>query len=523
MQFVIDPSIAVKIDKMKARNRWRDPLITERQIDQTRLVLDDGKADNPEFSFLVIGDSGSGPHQGHNPQRQIAEMLLKERDDCRFVLHTGDVIYLVGSSEYYPQNFIEPYREFLVGGNAPERLNYKNLTFNFPFLPVPGNHDYYDVPLLLGLAAQTTLPVRYLFGSRFDFDIGWHGSEQGKAYARAFLDYLKIYDDGELGRHLDRHYTASGSDRRCLRYRPGQFTRLPNRYYTFRSGGIDFFGLDSNTFNGPTPLPQTGAGDAHRAKLEARRADIAQQRRQLMEQMAKAEKGEKGAGGEDLDDLRTKLEQLEEVQLDLDKQLTADESSVTDIEQLDWLRQRLIESWDEGVRGRVIFLHHPPYVTEATKWHQAQTIAVRRRLRRVLDAVADEVGRRAGNRPLVDLILTGHAHCLEHLRTGDTGHADSNLDVVICGGSGYSLRRQRQEGPDLMETLSGPEDGSNRLVASSKLFIGRSGSGAQKRRPYSFLRIDVEDGNPPRFIVRPFIAERFERKWHNQALEPFTV
>ncbi|HEY9873415.1 MAG TPA: metallophosphoesterase, partial [Candidatus Obscuribacterales bacterium] len=208
MAFVSDPSIAVKISKMKQRVRWQDPLIAERGIDQTRMVLSDGSADSPEFSFLVVGDSGSGPHRGQNPQRQIAELMLAHREKSRFVLHTGDVIYLVGSSEYYLKNFISPYREFLVGGEHPSRIAYDKMVFNQPFLPVPGNHDYYDLPLLYGAIAGATLPLRRLLQSKLDLDIGWHGSGQGKAYARAFLDYLKALDGNELSRHLDKHYTA---------------------------------------------------------------------------------------------------------------------------------------------------------------------------------------------------------------------------------------------------------------------------------------------------------------------------
>lgn len=64
MQFVSDPPISVKIRKMKERVRWREPQIVERGIDQTRMVLEDGWTDSPEFSFLVIGDTGSGAHRG---------------------------------------------------------------------------------------------------------------------------------------------------------------------------------------------------------------------------------------------------------------------------------------------------------------------------------------------------------------------------------------------------------------------------------------------------------------------------
>jgi 3',5'-cyclic AMP phosphodiesterase CpdA len=524
MKFVSDPQIEVKIRRMKERVRWQEPPLVERGIDQTRLVLDDGASDSPEFSFLVIGDSGSSAHHTHNPQRQIAERMLEHRDSCRFVLHTGDVVYLVGSSEFYLQNFIEPYREFLVGGEQPERIAYDRMVFKKPFLPVLGNHDYYDLPFFFGLMAQTTLPLRRLLRFQSNLNIGWHGSGQGKAYAQAFLDYLKALEpSGELGHHLERHYTAYTNTGRCLRYQPGHFTRLPNRYYTFRTGGIDFFALDSSTFNAPPPLPATTEGQAYRRQLETRRNELEQQKRQILETSVNLNP-EQPDEAEQLDDVHTKLEQIDELTLDIDKQLASNETTVIDHEQLDWLRQRLIESWNTAeVRGRVIYLHHPPYVTEATKWHQAQTLAIRHYLRQVFDAVSDTIGELPQGRPIVDLVLTGHAHCLEYLRTDDTGHADSYTSWIVCGGSGYSLRRQRTEGSELTETFGDTQNSNDRVVARSQLFVGRHDHGLQKRRPYSFLRIDVQDGKPPKFKVRPFIAERFKQQWNHTEIKPFVI
>jgi hypothetical protein len=220
--------------------------------------------------------------------------------------------------------------------------------------------------------------------------------------------------------------------------------------------------------------------------------------------------------------------------MDIDKQLSPDNTAATDFEQLEWLKKRLINSWrDSQVRGRVIYLHHPPYVTEATKWNQAQTLAVRLRLREVLDGVADAVGDVARGRPLVDLVLTGHAHCLEYLRTGNTGHGDSGINWIVCGGSGHSLRRQRPEGPVLEEVLSpeayrlaregGRSPKGSRRIAECLLFVGRSGQGSYKRRPYSCLRIDVLDGCPPKFRIRPLVVERFDGKWQEISIEPFVI
>ncbi len=522
MRFVIDSPIVTKIAKMKQRVRWGEAAIADRGIDQTSLVLADGQDDRAEFSFLVLGDSGSGPHRGHNPQRQIAERMLEQRDDCRFLLHTGDVIYLVGSREFYGKNFIEPYREFLA--NAPsQKVAFDRMVFNQPFLTVPGNHDYYDLPLAYGALAQMATPLRHLLRSRLDLDIGWRGSHQGNDYAKAFLDYLKALSPAELERHLDTHYTAKTDTGRCLSYQPGQFTRQPNRYYSFRAGGIDFFAIDSNTFNAPAPPSDQAAGPRSRPQLEQQRADIEQQMQEILDrsdQLSPADPEQ----AEQLDDLNAKLEQLGEVKKDLDQQLDAGQTVPVDLEQLEWLQQRLIQSWQNPeVRGRILFFHHPPYVTEATKWHQGQTLAIRQRLQQVLDRVAEAVGDRVGDRSIVDLVLNGHAHCLEYLRTLDTGHADSHTPWIVCGGSGYSLRRQRQEGAEISEGLSDLYGDPGRTIAKSHLFVGRSGVGSYKRRPYSFIRIDVQAGTPPQFVVRPFICERFQRSWQEYAMDPFVI
>jgi Calcineurin-like phosphoesterase len=533
-KLVSDPAIADKVYKMEQRVRWHTPAIAAREIDQTSFVLDDGHANDSEFSFLVVGDSGSGAHRDHHPQRKVAELMLPHHPECRFMLHTGDVIYLVGSSEYYSDNFIDPYREFLVGGEHPKTILYDQMVFSLPILPVLGNHDYYDLPFFSGLISLAATPIRFLLRSRLDFDVGWKGSKQGDAYARAFLDYLKALTSEKLAHHLDQHYTASTETGRCLRYQPGHFTRLPNRYYTFRYGSIDFFALDSNTFNAPSPLPKTPEGKVYRQRLEERCELLNREKLQILEQTATLNPSNPEESDQ-LDDLRVKLSQIEEMEVDITKQLDSNEDITIDWEQLDWLKQRLIASWQTAdVRGRILYFHHPPYVTEATKWQQAQTLAVRDRLRYVLDEVAKEIGNLAQGRPLVNLVLTGHAHCLEHIKTLDTGHADSNINWIICGGSGYSLRRQRSEGSKLRDAFNemGEEsqlpgtvavDESDRIIANSQLYIGRSGYGSQRRRPYSSLRIDVKAGSPPKFIIRPLVAEWHQHQWQEPHIEPFII
>lgn len=454
MTLASEASIAAKIERMDARVRRGHPALRRRGIDQTRLAITSAPDGDEAFSFLALGDSGSGRCGPGSPQRQVAELLQAQRDGVGFVLHTGDVVYLVGSSEQYPRNFIQPYREWLVGGDDWRSLRFDRLTFRLPFLPVPGNHDYYDLSVPLLLLAGISSPVRRLL-PRIDFDVGLHGSRVGEAYARAFLDGLAALPEERLGDHLDRHYSATHDGHRCLDYRPGQFTRLPNRYYTFRWAGVDVFALDSNTFDQPPPR-------------------------------AREDSGEDSPDGA----------------------------------QLTWLRESLVASWlNPRVRGRILVLHHPPYATEASKWQEPQTLAVRRHLRAVLDQVAARVGPATARRPLLNLVLTGHAHCLELLRSGSTGHGDSHIPWLICGGGGYSLRRQRAEGNTLLE---GPP-GEERVVAHSELFVGRSGHGSKLRRRFSALRVDVAAGSPLRLTLTPLLAEQVSGRWRSGPMEPITL
>ncbi len=522
MDLIMEPAILVKIEKMKQRVLWQHQSIVQRGIDQTSMVIDDGKEDSPEFSFMVIGDSGTTCQDGHHPQREVAKLMLQHRHECRFVLHTGDVVYTVGSREYYQSNFIQPYREFLRGGENPQNIAYDNMVFDTPMLTTLGNHDYYDVPFLYRVITGPTLELRRLLRYK-DIEIGWHGSEQGDAYAKAFLDYLARFNSQQkLEFHLDQHYTAKTDSGRCLRYEPGHFTRLPNRYYTFRYGGIDFFALDSNTINQPSPIPETQEGDAHRKALIQRRDEIDIEEQQILEEYDRLNQ-DNPQDAEKSDEFEARLSQINEVKVDIEKQLASHHPKV-DLEQLEWLKQRLIESWNSSeVRARIVYFHHPPYVTEASKWYQGQTLAVRRRLRWVFDQVAQTIGDMNGNRPIIDLIFNGHAHCFEHLYTTDTGYGDSNINCIVSGGSGHYPRRQRNNGPELMETFDYISGSPTRKVADSLLFIGRNGYASSERFPYSGVRIDVKAGTPVKFVVKPFVAERFKHKWNYPEIKPFEI
>jgi Calcineurin-like phosphoesterase len=512
MKLVSDPTIALKIANMQERMRWHHPLFQKLGIDRTRLVLDDGHDPAEGFTFCVLGDSGSSTHRHDSPQRHVSELMLRSAPSARFILHTGDVVYLVGSSEQYLDNFIRPYRELLKGGDRhPERIGYDSMVFNRPFLPVLGNHDYYDLPIVYGVLSQLLRPLRQAFRYAIDLDVGWHGSYQGDAYARAFLDYLQDIPESELQRHLERHYTAQTPTGKALNYQAGQFTRLPNRYYQFRYGGIDFFALDSNTFNAPLPIDNNEGGERHRQALRDQLEQCYLERDEHLQLIQNLDAAPPHDDRDSLEELLGKVEQIEELIRDLEKQLDPNiVHEKVDYEQLEWLERGLIASWqDKTVRGRMIYFHHPPYVTEATKWHQGQTLAVRHYLRTIFDRVELEVKDLMDNRPLVDLVLSGHAHCFEYLETLDTGHADRGIKWVICGGSGFSLRRQRTEGNIIQERL----DGKLQDVAVSHQFIGKTGRGSQKRHAYSCLQVDVLPGRDLKFRLKPQVAEYHQHQW----------
>jgi 3',5'-cyclic AMP phosphodiesterase CpdA len=519
-----EAAIATKIQRMAQRVRWGHPELARQGIDPCRLAIEGDPGCAEAFSFLVLGDSGSGRRRRQSPQRQVAEQLLTYGTDARFLLHTGDVVYLVGSSEQYPENFIQPYREWIVGGDDWRSLRYDRLVFRVPFLAVPGNHDYYDLPLPLGLLAGLTGPPRRLLRSWIDLDVGWHGSFVGQAWSRAFLDVLAEVPEPQLAEHLRRTRSASLNGRRCLLSRPGAFTRLPNRYYVARWAGVDIFALDSNTFNQPLP-PGADVERHDSGELRARRSDLDARRAALLRSLADPRRTAADRPDDDLlDDRLAEVEQLDEQIRDIDKSLASDaaaragEPPPLDREQLDWFVDALVESWrDPAVRGRLLVLHHPPVVTEASKWDQGQTLAVRHQLRGALDRVVAALGDRPAGRPLLDLAFAGHAHCLEALRVGATGHGDAHIPWLICGGSGYSLRRQRPQGPVLRE---GPP-GAERELARSRLFLGRSGRGSGLRRSYSALRVDVAAGTPLRLTLTPLVAERAGGQWRCCRLPPF--
>ncbi|MGD1900497.1 MAG: metallophosphoesterase family protein [Phormidesmis sp.] len=452
----------------------------QHEIDQTCLAIADAPVGHDvSFSFLVLGDTDAGEASSRKAafssnafSWQFAEQVMAHLGENRFLLHVGDVAYPSGSYENYLKYFLSPYRGLLTQLPSSPFYSSDEITFNRPLLPVPGNHDYASTR-----ASTKLLPraLRRLCDRLRSFGIDWghYGGAGGEAYAQTFLDDLSKLSPAQLDQHLKAHYTASeyvasdyaasdctpsgisGHQKTCLDYRPGLFTRLPNRYYRFRYGGVDFFALDSNTWK-TTPT----AADFDQA-------------------------------------------------------------------QLDWLEQSLIHSWaDPEVVGRVVYLHHSPYTTESFYWQQLETLWVRRHLRNVFERVA--VSRREtkeciGNPPIVDLVLSGHAHCLEHLKTTQTGLGDAQIDWVVCGGSGAGLRRQRSGNIDILENVTYQGQSCTEVVARSQLYAGKHGLGIKEQNFHSFIRVDVHPARAQKISVCTFLVTDADGYRQPRAIAPLKL
>jgi diacylglycerol kinase (ATP) len=205
--------------------------------------------DPHRFAFVVFGDTGDSDFlgSGETPQDAVARLVAAEAalpgsgGDARLVLHTGDVVYMTGERRLYDRNFRRPYAPFLEPGSTFDRL-----TFRLPFLPVPGNHDYYDFPRWAGLVARIPVLGRGLKAAArgvFAVSLPQGGSDMGATYMEAF-----VARDRDGATPLD--------------YLPGVATRLPNRYYRFRAGDVECFALDSNTLDVLPPGAAPGEGAA---------------------------------------------------------------------------------------------------------------------------------------------------------------------------------------------------------------------------------------------------------------------
>ncbi|MBV9471200.1 MAG: hypothetical protein JOZ57_18325 [Abitibacteriaceae bacterium] len=234
---------------------------------QHELVIKTPEPPAAEWCFLALGDTGDSDRFGSriSPQSAVATFMAQDcgllaeaptgepllgappvQPTAQMLIHTGDINYLTGEQRLYDLNFVDPYRPFLT-----EQSHYNNLIFRIPFLPVPGNHDYYDLHgwvaglMKLGSWLGFSKLLTHFF-YRIGLSVPLGGSDMGASYMTAFVE--------------------SAPDRpQPLPYQPGVRTRLPNRYYQFRRGNVHCFALDSNTLDAPPP----GTADPFKEKAHA--------------------------------------------------------------------------------------------------------------------------------------------------------------------------------------------------------------------------------------------------------------
>jgi len=580
--------------------------------------------DPERFEFLVVGDTGDSDvsSAGQSPQEAVAQHLAGDASlpespgPGAFLLHMGDVVYMAGERRLYDRNFRRPYSSFLTPGSTVD-----DLVFRLPFLPVPGNHDYYDfagwastLVRIPGLGSGLKALARELFA----YNIPQGGSGMGRTYMEAFVER----GDGHAG---------------PLDYRPGEHTRIPNRYYRFRYGGADFFALDSNTLEAPPRsaeqararadatrrvrdlearasrlnheltrdqqalerwaagqrarltedparlarvadaahgveaalrqlqaaqrLVVTGPLDAGAAAREAgaladrwsaatadlaraskaARADLALSRmdgaaeasvallRSVEGALAELPEGvlrtdllaaqeaveaalrqwREAAESTPPEELCGRIRQRSEAALDAQRALARERRRMSyrpedhDEAQLRWLDAALSEAERERPGGwRIVYLHHPLYSTIGNHCEGGDIQGVRDNLLSLL-------------RGRVHLILGGHSHAFEWIRSGALPHTG----LFVTGGGGQVSLRRSVLDPRRFLRYRDRYDALRRAEVVECCFSGAGPAAADGEDGpiYHYLRIEV---TPDRLLVRPIGVRRLARGFRREAPMP---
>jgi hypothetical protein len=248
--------------------------------------------DPEHFSFIALGETGDSDAAGPrlSPQDAVAREMAADASledgqaGAHMILHMGDIVYMTGERRLYDRNFRRPYAPFLMPESTVD-----NLVFNLPFLPIPGNHDYYDLRGWVQWLARVPIlgsGVQAVIHELFAFSMPEGGSEMGRAYMQAFIN--------------EKADTSAGP----LNYVPRVATRLPNRYYKFSIGQVDFFALDSNTLDAPPPGTIAAGEVAAEAgqlieKLEAQSKKLDGELRKYQRILDQWRKEERDRAGED--------------------------------------------------------------------------------------------------------------------------------------------------------------------------------------------------------------------------------
>ncbi|GAA2103799.1 metallophosphoesterase family protein [Actinomadura alba] len=184
------------------RRRWVEALRAG-GADPLRVV---GRPE-PEFSFLVLGDTG----EGDKSQYAVVPGLLAVGEGTDFMVISSDVIYPTGSVNDYPDKFFRPYQGY------PR-----------PIYALPGNHDWYD-----GLGGF----MRVFFGLTDQPEPApWRGP---------FGRLARL-----LWRRPDRPDLAALEEARKLRAAPAQKAEQPAPYWALDFPALRIVGIDTGIVGG---------------------------------------------------------------------------------------------------------------------------------------------------------------------------------------------------------------------------------------------------------------------------------
>ena len=169
---------------------------------------------NGQIVFHSTGDCGST--KGPKTQNEVADKMVGDFDETdqretpKFLLLLGDVVYNFGESEYYYDQFYEPYRNY-----------------HAPIFAAPGNHDGMVSPL---------------------------------AHARSLAAYL-------------RNFCANPNNGFTVTPEAGGLSRTaqiqPGVYFTLEAPFVRILVVYSNTLEDPGVIAGQGIGDAQLTYLEA--------------------------------------------------------------------------------------------------------------------------------------------------------------------------------------------------------------------------------------------------------------
>jgi hypothetical protein len=453
-------------DKIEERTRGRIP--AELRDYDFRLHFENAPPTG-SFSFLALGDSGSmGPKE--QIKFEVARMMAAEQG-VSMVLHLGDVVYLSGSADGYRDRFILPYKEWLVRGK--EQASHVEMLFKLPFLPVYGNHDYYDVndalqliPIIGDLVGDVIAATKEEIG---------RGSKNGKVFEEAFV---------ASAADLVARVTKDG-----LPYVAGEQTRIPNRYYWFTFGPCAFFALDSNTLDG-TSEPAPGEKKQTKKLRKSLKHQVEELRENANElaDLIRAKRVPKSTPNPELTlfHLVTEIAELEKKADVLEKFIEADEEDF-DADQLAWL-EKVLQHPDVQGKWKIVYMHHPLYSSEESHTDDPEAEGLRTNLRRIFV----ENG--------VHLVLAGHSHCFEWVAPalpadgGDPAlvQPERKICYVVSGGGGRHLRPSILDPALLKDERKVAAVINNQhlfsLVAESKAYAAVRDDGAEV---FHYLRVDV--------------------------------